>query len=92
MPVDADAETVDLSERVAVRRGEGLVGSGRDFGGAVAAVEAVVEEEAYFGDGEGSCDDERAEEVVDGIGLEGKDGRLGASEDDGLAEIGHHEG
>jgi len=46
-----------------------------------------VKEEADLGDEEGACNDERAEEVVDGVGLQGEDGGLGAGEDDGSAEV-----
>lgn len=52
----------------------------------------MVEEEADFGNDIGACDDERAEQVIYCVGLQGKDGCLGAGEDNGLAEIGHHEG
>lgn len=51
-----------------------------------------MEEEADFRDDEGSGNDERAEEVVNAVGLEGEDGSLRAGEDDGLSEVGHHEG
>ena len=50
-----------------------------------------MEEEADLGDDKGPGDDERAEEVVDGVTLEGEDGSLAAGEDDGLAKVGHDE-
>lgn len=91
-PVDADAEAVDLCQGLAVGAGKGLEGGGRDLCGAVAAVQLVAEEEADLGDDKGSGDDERAEQVVDGVGLQRKDGRLRAREDDGLAQVGQHKG
>ena len=91
-PVYADAEPVDVCEGLAVRAGKGLEGGGGDLCGAVAAVELLVEVEADLGDDKGSGDDEGAEEVIDGVALEGEDGGLGASKDDGLAEVGEHEG
>lgn len=91
-PVDADAEAVDLGQGLAVGAGKGLEGGGRDLCGAVAAVQLVAEEEADFGDHKGARYDERAEQVVDGVGLERKDGRLRAREDDGLAQVGQHKG
>lgn len=91
-PVDGDAEAVDLGQRVEVGRGKGLEGGGADLCGPVAPVQLVVEEEADFWYDEGAGDDERPEEVVDGVGLQREDGRLGARQDDGLAEVGHDEG
>lgn len=46
-----------------------------------------MEEEADLGNEEGACNDQGAEEVVDGVGLQGEDGGLGAGEDDGSAEV-----
>lgn len=91
-PVDADAEAVDFGQGLAVGAGKGLEGGGRDLCGAVAAVQLVAEEEADFRNDKGARDDERAEQVVDGVGLERKDGRLRAREDDRLAQVGQHEG
>lgn len=91
-PVDLDAEAVDAGEGLAIRALKGGKGRGGDLGGAVPTEEAVVEEEAHLGDDERAGDDEGAEEVVDGVGLQGEDGRLRARKDDGLAEVRHHEG
>lgn len=77
-PVDVDAEARDAREGVAVGRGEGLEGARRHLGAAVAAVQLVVEEEADLGHDERPRDDERAEQVVDGVGLQREDGRLRA--------------
>jgi len=63
----------DFGEGLAVRGGEGVEGGGGDFCTTVAAVEVMVEKEADFGDHEGACYDEGAEEVVDGVGLQGED-------------------
>lgn len=92
MPVDVDAETVDLGQGLAVGAGKGVEGGGRDLCGAVATVQRVAEEKAHLGDDKGSGNDERAEQVVDGIGLESKDWGLRAGKDDGLAQVGQHEG
>src|SRR5690606_38774597 len=54
------------------------------------AEQLVVEEEADLGHDKGPRDDERPQEVVDGVGLEGEDGRLRAREDDRLTQVGHH--
>ena len=72
-PVNIDSNAGDASKGLAVRRSEGIKGGGRDLGSAVAAVEGAVEEEADFGDEEGACYDEGAEEVVNGVGLESED-------------------
>lgn len=92
MPVDVDAKAVDLGQGLAVGAGKGIEGGGRDLCGAVAAEQLVAEEETHFGDDKGAGNDERAEQVVDSIGLESKDGGLGAGKDDGLAQVGQHEG
>lgn len=91
-PVHLGTQGGDLGERLHVGGSEGGEGGGGDFGGAVTAIQSVVEEEAYLGDGEGPRDDEGAEQVVDGVGLQGEDGGLRAGEDDRLAEVGEHEG
>jgi hypothetical protein len=90
-PIDTDAETVDLGDRFAVGTGKGLEFCRGDLCATVAAVKTVVKEEADFRDSECSCDDERAQEVIDTIGLKSEDGRLGAGENDGLSEVLHHE-
>lgn len=59
-PVDADAEAVYLGQGLAVGAGKGLEGGGGDFGGAVAAIQLVAEEEADLGDDKGAGDDDRA--------------------------------
>ncbi len=91
-PVHFCAHGSDFGERRAVGGCKGLEGCRVDFGGPVTTVEGLVEEEAHFRDHEGPGDDEGAQEVVCCIGLEGEDGGLGASEDDGFAEVGEHEG
>ena len=72
-PVDVDSNASNSSEGLAVGRAKGVKCSGGDFGGAVTAIESAVEEEADFGDKKGACYDERAEEVVNGVGLESED-------------------
>lgn len=52
----------------------------------------MVEEEPDLGDDVRPRDDEAAEQVVHGVGLQRKDGGLRAGQDDGLAEVAHHEG
>lgn len=91
-PVDVDAEARDARERVAVGRREGLERARRHLGAPVAAVQLVVEEEADLGDRERGRDDERAEQVVHGVGLQREDGRLRPREDHRLAEVREHEG
>lgn len=91
-PVDADAEAVYLGQGLAVGAGKGLEGGGRDLCGAVAPIQLVAEEEADFWNHKGARDDERAEQVADGVGLERKDGRLRSREDDGFAQVGQHKG
>ncbi|KFY73008.1 hypothetical protein V498_10063, partial [Pseudogymnoascus sp. VKM F-4517 (FW-2822)] len=72
-PVHVDSNTGDAGEGLAVRGAEGIEGGGGDLGGAVAAVEGAVEEEADFRDEEGACYDEGTEEVVNRVGLESED-------------------
>ena len=60
VPLDVDVGGCDCGEGREVGGGEGCELVGGDFCASVAAEEAVVEEEADFGDGEVAGDDERA--------------------------------
>jgi hypothetical protein len=72
-PVDVDSNASDAGKGLAVGGSKCVKCSGGDFGSAVTAIESAVEEEADFGDKKGACYDERAEEVVNGVGLESED-------------------
>lgn len=92
VPIDSDAEAVYLCEGLNIGAGKGFERRGRDLGGAVSTVKAVMEEQTDFGDDKGAGNDERSQQVAYSICLQGKDGCLRACENDGLAKVGHHKG
>ncbi len=79
-----------------VVRTEGVEVFGIDFGGAVAAHQLVLEEDAHFGDNGGAVgmlgggNLEGGDEVLLPVGAQGADGQLRARKDDGLAKVFEH--
>ena len=91
---DVDA---GFGQRRVIERTKSVEVFGVDLGGAVAAHEFILEEDAYFGDYRGAVGIfggsyfDGGDEIFLAVGAQGADGELRAGEDDGFGEVLEHE-